>query len=412
MPKLKLTAAAVERLKSPEKGQVEYFDVLQPAFGLRISYSGTKSWIALTRVGGKLVRYTLGRYPTMSLATARNEARTALQKAAAGIDLREEKRKAKDKEAAIAADTFGARVSDFLEKHVDPRLRDSTRGEYRRVLRTGDLAKWHDRPITSITKRDVIALLDDIAHRGTPASAKTTFAYLRKFMNWCVDREILEQSPTDRIKAPETVKARDRTLNEQEITCVWKASERGHPTYSAFIKILLLTGQRRGEVAGMRWDELSGVDSSKALWTIPSERTKNGRAHMVPLSRHSTEILQSLPRIGPFVFSTNGASPISGFSKFKRQLDNKIAEELKRSEVGEISQWRLHDLRRTTVTMMNEKLGIAPHIVEAVVNHQSGLAKAGVAGVYNRALYLDERRKALANWSDFLSNRIGEAHGR
>lgn len=407
MPKLKLTAPAADRLKPPPKGQVEYFDALQPAFGLRVSYSGTKSWIVMTRVGGKQVRYTLGRYPAMSLATARTEARLALQKAAAGIDLRLEKKKAIEAEAELKADTFGARVEEFLKKHVDRSLRDSTRSEYTRVLTRGDLAKWHDRPIGSITKRDVIGLLDHIAHRGTPAAARTTFAYLRKFMNWCVDREILDQAPTDRIKAPGNATARDRTLSEREIPIVWQAVENESSVFSSFVKMLLLTGQRRGEIAGLRWDELTDMDDESPVWDIPGDRTKNGRPHVVPLSALCVETLHAIPRKGPFVFSTNGTTPISGFSKFKRRLDGQIAEGLELKGSEGLPPWRLHDLRRTVITLMNEKLKISPHIVEAAVNHQSGMAKAGVAGVYNRALYLDERRKALSEWSLYVAQLVG-----
>jgi integrase len=407
MPNLKLTTAAVERLKTPEKGQIEYFDVLQPAFGLRISYSGTKSWVVLTRVNGKLVRYTLGRFPAMSLASARSEARAALQKAAAGIDLRQEKKIKEETAAKIRRDTFESRADEFLKKHVDCNLRASTRGEYHRVLKKGHLAAWQNRPISDITKRDIVVLLDKISQKGAQASARTTLAYLRKFMNWCVDREILDQAPTDRVKAPGAAISRDRTLNEWEIPIVWQAIEEHNSVFSDFAKLLLLTGQRRGEVAGLSWDDLSDFDGQSPQWEIPGERTKNGRAHIVPLAPQCVQILTERPRVGPFVFSTNGNTPISGFSKFKRQLDSRIDNRTAHSSEKKIASWRLHDLRRTVITLMNEKLGFPPHIVEAVVNHQSGLAKAGVAGVYNRALYLDERRRALESWSNYVSKLVG-----
>jgi integrase len=168
------------------------------------------------------------------------------------------------------------------------------------------------------------------------------------------------------------------------------------------IKVLLLTGQRRGEVAGMQWNEVRELGTTRAIWELPGDRTKNGQPHMVPLPNAVCEILNGLPRTGPFVFQGRITSAFSGFSKAKRQVDDEISVIRSRADLLPLSPWTLHDLRRTMVTVMNEELGIAPHVVEAVVNHVSGAAKRGVAGVYNRALYSLERRAALTQWSDWL----------
>jgi integrase len=157
----------------------------------------------------------------------------------------------------------------------------------------------------------------------------------------------------------------------------------------------------------MLWSELREIEDEAALWEIPGKRTKNKHTHLVPLSSQVRELVQSLPCVGALVFTTTGETPVSGFGKAKARLDNRIDEARRRAGLEPMPLWTLHDLRRTMVTVMNEKLGFAPHVVEAVVNHMSGLAKVGVAGVYNRALYFDERRRALQNWADYLNGLCG-----
>ncbi|MGI9569548.1 MAG: tyrosine-type recombinase/integrase, partial [Desulfobulbia bacterium] len=146
------------------------------------------------------------------------------------------------------------------------------------------------------------------------------------------------------------------------------------------------------------------LGTDNAIWTLPGSRTKNGREHLVPLSPAVVEIIRSIPETSPLLFSTNGVNPASGFSRAKRRLDKQIDLLAEEKGFSPVKDWRLHDLRRTMVTMMNEELRIAPHVVEACINHISGSAKAGVAGVYNRALYLDERREALNAWSGLILN--------
>ena len=170
--------------------------------------------------------------------------------------------------------------------------------------------------------------------------------------------------------------------------------------FAPLFKLLLLTGQRRGEVAGMRWDEIRDLEAASPVLEIPGMRTKNHQTHSVPLAPEVVAILMAMPRTGPFVFSTTGETAVSGFRKAKARIDQRIAEQIMTRGTAPLPRWALHDLRRTMVTMMNERLGTAPHVVEAVVNHITGSAKAGVAGVYNRALYLSERRAALIAWAE------------
>jgi integrase len=225
--------------------------------------------------------------------------------------------------------------------------------------------------------------------------------YLRKFFNWCADREIIASPPTDRIRRL-LPRSRDRVLSEIELPLVWEACDDEGGIFGEFFKLLLLTRQRRGEVAGMRWDEIRDLGTESAIWEIPSTRTKNHRPHLVPLVAPVVDVLISIPRTGPLVFTHTGTTSISGFSKVKIRIDQRIAEKLRRATMQPIAHWTLNDLRRTMVTVMNERLAIAPHIVEAVVNHVSGTARASVAGVYNRALYLSERRDALNRWAQLI----------
>jgi integrase len=184
------------------------------------------------------------------------------------------------------------------------------------------------------------------------------------------------------------------SINEAEIAEVWQAFGAEGGAFCDLFKLLLLTGQRRGEVVGMRRAELSGLDGDKPVWDIPSDRTKNSRPHSVPLAPQAVTIINARPEIGEsgLLFTTTGRTPISAFSKTKERVDGRIARRRGEAGLALMPDWTLHDLRRTMVTMMNERLGIAPHVVESCVNHISGGAKAGVAGVYNKALYLTDRR--------------------
>jgi integrase len=402
MPRVSLTAASIEKLKPPRSGQLEYYDRRLPAFGLRLTFRGTKSWFLMTRLDGRLVRVTLGRYPVLSLAEAREEARKAMLLSASGKDPRLARAALKEKQSEERRNSFGVCAAEFLKKYAGRRLRVSTQREYRRILTGRDTRHWRDRPISKISKRDALDVIEAIDQRGSPGASKRSLVYLRCFFRWCAERELIEVVPTDRIRSPHPEVKRDRVLSQDEVHYLLRALESETTLLGPVIQLLLLTGQRRAEVAGMRWSELRGLDSTDAIWEIPGHRTKNKQTHLVPLSQAACAVILDQPRAGDLVFSTTGGTPVSGFGKAKARLDMRINELRLADGLSEIPAWTLHDLRRTMVTMMNERLGIAPHIVEAVVNHVSGLAKAGVAGVYNRALYLDDRRKALIAWNALI----------
>jgi integrase len=412
MPKLRLTASAVERFQSPSSGQVEYYDTHLPAFGLRISYSGTKAWFVMTRVAGKLTRITLGRYPALSLAAARDKARLAVEHAKGGSDPRlmaAEERRRKEKDRLT---TFGSVAARFMTSYVERELRPNTAREYRRILQGPDTRDWTARPISTIARHDVLELLGAIEHRGAPAAANRALAYLSKFFNWCLEQDLIRASPTTRVRPPSSPRSRDRVLTDDELSWIWRALEEFPGPFGPLFQILLLTGQRRSEVASMRWDELRWLGSDEALWDLPGTRTKNGQPHLVPLAAPAQSLLTAMPQTSPLVFTTTGSTAVSGFSRAKSLLDTRITEVRRADGRSPLPSWTLHDLRRTMVTVMNERLGVQPHVVEAVVNHMNGTAKRGVAGVYNRALYLADRRDALVAWAGYVRTIADSPHTR
>lgn len=241
-----------------------------------------------------------------------------------------------------------------------------------------------------------------MGERGSPGAAKRALVYLRKFFKWCAERDLIAAAPTDRILPPHPEVKRDRVLSIEEVSYLLKALADDGSLFRRLFLILLLTGQRRAEVAGIRWSEIRDLGGDQARWEIPGARTKNKQGHIVPLSTEVCDLLAGVPRIGDLVFTTTGETPVSGFGRAKDRLDIQIGKLRSADGLSTMAAWTLHDLRRTMVTMMNEQRSIPPHIVEAVVNHMSGSAKAGIAGVYNRALYLEERRFALKRWAEFL----------
>jgi integrase len=251
--------------------------------------------------------------------------------------------------------------------------------------------------LREITKPMVHAMLDAIADRGSPIAANRVLAQLKVMCKWAVGRGIISASPCDGVSAPssERGRARERVLSDDEIRIVWKAADSIGWPFGPIVRLLILTGARRDEVAQMEWREL---DLERALWTLPASRSKNRREHTIPLSDMAIDVLRSLPRIerSGFVFTTNGRTPVSGFSKAKPALDHAMAE-LAGEGASPIPAWVLHDLRRTAATNL-QKLGVRLEVTEAVLNHVSG-SRSGIVGVYQKHDYASEKRQALDAWA-------------
>lgn len=428
MPTIKLTAAAVERLKAERGSRTDYFDAALPGLSLRVagptgSRSGCiKTWSVLYRVAGqtKLRRLTIGSTDLYSLAEARTKALETLKAAGEGRDPAAERRE----ERAKRPDTVEAVAEDFIEKYL--RKKDRADSYVRGTESTFEnhvIPRWRGRDIKSITRRDVAELLDEIAAKprrpdksgarkkgvavGGPIAANRTLAAIRKMFNWALQRGIVEATPIIRMELPGAERRRERTLSADEIKELWPLlTTTGYP-FGIFLQMALATGQRRDEVANMQWAQLDLVEK---VWTIPSEGTKAGRAQVVPLSELALRLLECVPRIGAYVFTTFGDRPISGYSKNKARLDRLIQTEREKAaakrgeDVLPFPPWTIHDLRRTVATNLG-RLGVSRFVIERILNH----ADRSVTGIYDRHEYLADKRDALETWARYLGHLDGQS---
>jgi integrase len=388
----KLTDRYVECLKAPPPGKerLEVFDTTFPGLALRVTNRGHKSWSMYPRINGRKVRYTIGPYPAFKPADARKAASAVLQRIAAGGDPAEEKRARRA--AAEPDDTsFAAVARRYLKQQVEKNTAPSMYRETARIIEKDVIPFWGRRPIGAIGRRDVSALIDAKALSGAEVQANRVLARLKTLFGWAVSKDLIEKNPCDGLRPPTKERARDRVLSDDEIKLFWVACDEIGWPFGPLFQLLLLSAQRRDEVATMQWSE---IDLERRLWSLPREKAKNDQGHDVHLSQ-AAAILAALPRIGAaggYVFTTNARSAVSGFSRAKERLDALMAK----AAGHEIEPWILHDLRRTAATGM-ARLKIAPHVVDRVLNHTSGTIR-GVARVYNRFEYYDERKAALEAW--------------
>jgi integrase len=373
----KFTALIIEQFK-PKSARYEVSDGSVHGLRLIVQPSGAKSWCVRYRHGGRARKLTLQGFP--SLPVARNLARAALDQIAQGVDPAAEKR-------AHEGNLFSTVAEEFLKRHARIKTRASSAAMTERLLKVEVLPAWGDKPIQTITKRDVITLMDTIMDRGAGVTANRVLAAIKTLFVWAISRDIIAVSPAMTVKRPCAEISRERLLDDVEVRKFWLACDALGGPFGIAAKLMLLTGQRRNEVAGMTWTE---IDLDKKLWTLPARRTKNGREHVVPLSAEAMSIIDAQPRVSEFVFTANGKKPISGYQRAKKALEGRMGA----------SDWTLHDLRRTAASGM-ARLGIPVHVTEAVLNHRSG-SISGVAAVYNRFDYANEKRTALQAWANFV----------
>lgn len=383
-----LTDLAIRKLVADDN-RVEIWDAKIPGFGVRASTSGTKSFILMYRFRGKPRRLTLGRYPTLSLSDARQRASEVLRSVQLGVD--------PDRGDGVtpAPHGFGEVVTSFVAQHCQRHNRPRTAHETERILRTSFCPSWGSRDIREITKSDVHEILDRMVAKGKPSAANHALAAVRKLFAWAVDRDIIASNPCADIQRPAKVQARENVLDAQQVVRVVAAASAMPYPFGPLVRLLVLTAQRRNEVANMRWTH---IDFKQATWTIPAALTKSNRTHCLPLSKPALDVLRSVPRIhDEFVFPSGGAEGrvFSGFSKAKRRLDQQ----------SHVTGWTLHDLRRTAATEL-ARIGTSPHVVERILNHTTGVL-GGVAGIYNRFSYAPEMRDALEAWGKHVVDAVG-----
>jgi integrase len=390
-----LTARTIETIK-PGPNREEIPDPLLPGHYLVLQPSGARSFAVRYRLGVRSRKYTVGPYPAIDLKTARALAAKALRAVAEGRDPGQEKIAAR----AVQPDTVEAVAKQFVELHCRRANRPRTIEGTQQLLDLHVLPRWRRRLIKDITRRDLLDLLDGMVESGRPVAANRALTAVRKLFNWAMERDIVASSPCAGVKPPTPEQSRDRVLSDDELRDIWLAADRLGGPYAALIKLLMLTGQRRDEVARMTWRE---VELEARLWTLPKERSKNGQPHDIPLSDPAVAILEALPRIGDtFVLTTDGKSAASNYGANKRQLDALLP--------ADMPPWWLHDLRRTAASGM-ARLGINLPVIEKVLNHSSG-SFGGIVGVYQRHDFADEKRHALERWGAHVADLISGRRSR
>lgn len=402
-----ITIRTIESAKPCLGRDVYIWDSALRGYGLRVTPKGVKSYVLQYRVnGGPARRTTIGVHGSpWTTQTARKEAERLLMLVRQGADPVEEAREKKRRDKVL---NFSAYCDQFVELYLQSNWVDSW-PEAMRVVESVFKPRWGKKPLTALKRADMVKLMDDYADR--PGMRKHIHSILRKLLNWAVDREDIAVSPLAGMKAPKACASRRRVLGQEELICIWQATSQAGWPWGPFVRLLILTMQRRQEVAEMDWSE---IDLEARIWTLPAERAKNDEAHIIPLTDMAIAELQTLlPKDKGFVFSTTGTTPVSGYSKAKRLLDERMlkimTERLKRmgkaTDSVQIAEWRLHDLRRTGATNL-QALGIPIEVTEAVLNHISG-TRAGVAGIYNRYKYEPEKRMALEAWDARLREMLG-----
>jgi integrase len=381
----------VKSATPPETGQAEFWDGQTPGFGLRVSQGGRKAWVLMYRHQGHLRRLTLGTYPILSVAAARDAAKANLLLVQSGKDPAFEKQEARD------ADSFNTLADRYLREHAQRHKKASSAYEDEKMLKRELRPAWGIRKVQDIQRRDVIELVENIAGRA-PISANRVLSLASKVFNFAVSKGVIEVNPAYRITKPGREQAHDRVLSDDEIVAVWYALDHESPIISALFKVLLLSGQRRAEVLGMLWAE---IDLITGWWVLPRERTKNGRLHRVPLVGQLLDILKALKAqsSSTLVFPGNNHQEKPLVSTHKAL--NRI---IKRSEV---EPFTIHDLRRTCGTGM-AAARVQQIVISKVLNHIT-METGGnrITLVYDRHTYDQEKREALTAWGNHIQAILG-----
>lgn len=397
----KLTEALIEKLECPAGRRDRLvFDAEQRGLAVRVMASGSKSYLAQYTIAGRKCRVPLGAVNAISLKKARDAARAIMGQVAMGTNPAQERRDEAEKAKAAAKRdqlTLAKLVDDWKRLHLSHR-RESYTAEAVRVLKLALADHW-TAPAERLDRAAVVRITDGLR----PSIARVTVAYGRACFNWANKRGTLENNPFMALPISTSTEKRERVLSDAELVAVWKAAESPEKPNSApfasIVRMLILTGQRRDEVAGMEWTEVAEDGKS---WTIPGLRTKNGEPHTVPLSEAARALVPERPKdAAGLVFPGEGGKQFGNWSKAKAALD---------TDSG-ITGWRIHDLRRTLATGL-QRLGVRLEVTEAVLNHVGG-SRSGVVGVYQRHEWAAEKRAALDAWAQHVLNAVaGKSEGQ
>jgi integrase len=396
----KITKKSIDAVEAGSSSQF-LWDTDLKGFGAKITPSGSISYVLQFRMGGRETiarRYTIGSHGSpWTPTTARSEAERLLLLVGQGIDPVEADKQRRREAIDLAFDNYARHFTRSCKGEGWRRLVE-------RVIRLHLEPVLRKKPLPSITRADIVSVLDQMPEEQV-ANRRNVFAVMRRLFRWAVSRGDLERSPMEGMETPPPVRPRDRWLSDKELRLIWHATPECHPCFGPIVRLLILTGQRREEVCGMHWQEL---DRAERLWTLPGQRTKNSEFNTIPLNQLAMIELDRLaggekwPRNGR-VFATASGAGFAGYHKGKMKLDSAIEE----TEGEPLPPWRLHDLRRTLATNF-QRLGVRFEVTEAVLNHVSG-SRAGVAGVYQRHDWKEEKRHALDDWNKHLDCVLHDA---
>src|SRR5262245_14664965 len=401
MQRKRLTDPTLQALRRASAGKrYELGDLEARGLVVRVNERGTRTFVLRTRLpGSKSVnRLTLGQYPGMSLSEARKQAREWRDMLREGRDPRVEMERRRLAELRRQAATFASVCEDFF---ADIKRRKQRRAhEVEGTIRKEFTARWGARPITDIDWADVKSVIDAAIKREAPWMAHHLMSYAQRLFGWAREQGTygLTSSPCDGRRPSKIIGAKEprtRVLTDDELRALWKASGRINYPLGPLVRMLILTGQRKSEVAEARWNE---IDLEQKVWNIPVARMKAKAAHVVPLTKDVLALLAELPRFdrGDHVFSTDfGVRAVNGFSKAKQRID---------AEMPKMPGWVLHDIRRTVRTHLSA-LPVPDLVRELVIGH----TKPGLHKVYDRHAYVAEKRHALELWAARLREIVEPA---
>jgi integrase len=385
---MKLDSRTVARLVLPAgKTDVIHFDSALPGFGLRLRSGGDqvrKSWVVQYRRAGRTRRLLLGSAEVLSAEQARTVAKKALGAVATGSDPQADRTARRDRDQL----TFRVVADDYLEAK-QPTVRPRTFVEMQRYLCGPYFKALHSVPVDQITRRDVAARLLVIGRECGVVTALRARSHISSFFAWGIAQGLLDSNPVVGAAQLKLPPARDRVLDDAELSAIWRACE--DDDFGKIVRLLIILGARRTEVGGLRWSEL---DLNRGVWVLPKERAKNGREHQLPLPALAQSILETVPRVmnRDCLFGQRSGGGFTLWAHAKAALDARLGDQVRK--------WTLHDIRRSFATRLCD-LGTPPHIVEQILNHQSG-HRAGIVGVYNKSSYAPQVKAALALWTDHI----------
>lgn len=372
MPKATLTEITLKSLPAPSSGQTTYWDETTSGFGVRVSQGGSKSFVVVHGVNRQ--RKTLGRFPTISLKQARDQAKKLLAEITLGIQQQRTISYSEARELFLEASAVKNKKNtvDYYRKRLDAHFR------------------FGRKRLDEITRTDIQSRIRKI--KTSPSEQNHAFVVIRTLMNWALREQYIEQSPIASMKPPTKPKARDHVLSEAELVQVFVVA-REHPyPFGAIVSLLVLTGQRRNEIASLEWD---WINQQERTITLPASLTKNKRVHVLPYGELVASVVAELPELGKYLFPSRSekGTIFNGWGKSKERFDG---------ELEDVSAYTLHDLRRTFATN-HARIGTPIHVTEKLLNHISGTI-SGVAAVYNRHSYMDEMRAAVAEYDQHITD--------